>query len=495
MKEGGGMLAGRYELDHEIGRGGMGSVWLGHDTVLGRDVAVKQIGMATGGTAPDLERAEREAHLAARINHQNVVAVYDLVDEDGFQWLVMEHVDGPTLAGLIAERGAIDTADLAPIAEQVARALAAAHAHGIVHRDVKPSNILLTSAGVAKLSDFGVARAQADASLTQTGLVTGSPAYLSPEVASGRTATSASDVWSLGASLLHALSGQPPYAVGDNVLGAMYRIVNEEPPRLDDAHPMAALVTSMMQHDPDARPSMAAVEHTAASLPRGTVAPPLDLEATQGFAAFTETQPVPESPTVAAAPTATTAFRPLAPPVPEADPVADPQPTPPAASHAASPPRRSRMIWLALGAVVALVAVVVGLQLGGDDDDQPVAAPPSSSAPAPTSEPTTDAPAEDATTQALKGFVADYLTTAPNDPDAGFAMLTPDFQKQSKGIKGYKGFWDRVSNLDVKQVSADPATLRVSYTYSYDLDGDSRSDAVTLQLERSGDGFLIAGEV
>ncbi|MET0821047.1 MAG: serine/threonine-protein kinase [Aeromicrobium sp.] len=479
------MLAGRYELDREIGRGGMGSVWLGHDTVLGRDVAVKQIGMATGGTAPDLERAEREAHLAARINHQNVVAVYDLVDEDGFQWLVMEHVDGPTLAGLIAERGSIDAAELAPIAEQVARALAAAHAHGIVHRDVKPSNILLTSDGVAKLSDFGVARAQADASLTQTGLVTGSPAYLSPEVASGRTATSASDVWSLGATLFHALSGQPPYAVGDNVLGAMYRIVHEEPPRLDD-DPMAALVTSMMQHDPDARPSMAAVEQAAAALPRGAVAP-LDLESTQGFAAFSDTQPVPEAPTVAAPPSATTAFRPLAPPVAEAA----PEPTP----HVGTSPRGSRMIWVAVGAIAAVIAIVLGLRLGGGDDDRPVADSPSSTPSSPGSEATTDAPAEDATTMALKGFVADYLTTAPNDPDAGFAMLTPEFQKKSKGIKGYKGFWSRVSNLDVKQVSADPASLRVSYTYSYELDGDSRSDAVTLQLEKSGDSFLIAGEV
>jgi hypothetical protein len=485
------MLAGRYELEREIGRGGMGSVWLGHDTVLGRDVAVKQIGMVTGGSAPDLERAEREAHLAARINHQNVVAVYDLVDEDGFQWLIMEHVDGPTLAGLIAERGSIDPAELGPIAEQVARALAAAHAHGIVHRDVKPSNILLTGSGVAKLSDFGVARAQADASLTQTGMVTGSPAYLSPEVASGRTATSASDVWSLGATLFHALSGQPPYTVGANVLGALYRIVNEEPPRLDDAHPMAALVTSMMQHDPDDRPSMAAVEHTAASLPRTVVAPPVDLEATQGFAAFTDTQPAP-------VPEATTAFRPLAPPVAETatrltpQPVAEPAP----GAHAVEPPHRSRMIWVAVGAVAAVAAVVIGLRLGGGENgDQPVAEPPSSASSSPASEPTPDAPAEDATTQALKGFVADYLTTAPNDPDAGFAMLTPAFQKQSKGIEGYKGFWGRVSNLDVKQVSADPASLRVSYTYAYDLDGDPRSDAVTLQLVKSGNSFLIAGEV
>jgi hypothetical protein len=234
---------------------------------------------------------------------------------------------------------------------------------------------------------------------------------------------------------------------------------------------------------------MAAVEQTAAALPRRTVAPPLDLESTQGFAAFDDTQQVPaEAPTVAAPPSATTAFRPLAPPVTEA--------APEPASRASAPPQPSRMIWVAVGAVAVLIAVVVGLRLGGSgDDDQPVADSPSSTSSAPGSQATPDAPAEDATTQALKGFVADYLTTAPSDPDAGFAMLTPDFQKQSRGIKGYKGFWSRVSNLDVKQVSADPSTLRVSYTYSYELDGDSRSDAVTLQLEKSGDSYLIAGEV
>jgi serine/threonine protein kinase len=474
------MLGGRYELDREIGRGGMGAVWHAHDTVLGRDVAVKQIGMTNGAAEPDLERAEREAHLAARINHQNVVAVFDLVDEDGYQWLVMEHVDGPTLAGLIAERGHLAADELTPIAEQVARALAAAHAHGIVHRDVKPSNILLTQNGVAKLSDFGVARAQADASLTQTGMVTGSPAYLSPEVASGRPATSASDVWSLGATLFHALSGQPPYAVGDNVLGAMYRIVNEEPPRLDADDDLAALVTSMMQRDPDARPTMAWIEERAAT--RSVHDVPRNLESTQGFAAFAPSEP-----------TATTAFRPLAPPVTEAPPATEV--TEPA-SHRDRPAGRSRAIVIALVALAAVLAVVAVLRLGGDDRD-PVADLPSSTTdasatPSPESSPSADA--GEATARALEGFVADYLTTAPNDPDAGFAMLTPDFQSKSKGIEGYKGFWGRVSDVDVKTVDADPDDLQVTYTYSYDLDGDRRSDTVTLQLEKSGDSFLIAGE-
>ena len=476
------MLADRYELDHEIGRGGMGSVWLGHDVVLDRTVAVKQIGMGHGGGEPDLERAEREAHLAARINHQNVVAVFDLVDEDGHQWLVMEHVDGPTLAAVIADRGALSPGELTPLVRQVAGALAAAHEHGIVHRDVKPSNILLTSGGVAKLSDFGVARAQADASLTQTGIVTGSPAYLSPEVASGRTATAASDVWSLGATLFHALTGHPPYEVGDNVLGAMYRIVHDEPPRPDVGGPLSDLVVAMMQHDPQARPTMADVE--AASL-ASTVAVE-DLDATQGFVAFSDT----------VEPTPTTAFQLLELPVAES-PVTEPPVTGPRVAE----PRRVP-IWMLAGAAAALLAVIAFLGLRGGDDD-PAAGSPSAAAPAgdagpddaATPSPSPDAEQADEATQALEGFVADYLTTAANDPDEGFTMLTPDFQRQSNGIKGYNGFWKDVKDIDVQQVSADPAALTVSYTYSFTKKGEERTDAVTLQLEKSGNGYLIAGEV
>src|SRR6478735_7158720 len=163
----------------------MGAVWRGRDEVLGRTVALKRIGVGPGGITPDALRAEREAKLAAKLNHANVVAVFDLVEEvsDGQsqQWLVMEYVEGTDLADLIRQRGRLTPDEAAPILAQVASALAAAHGAGIVHRDVKPSNILVAPDGQVKLSDFGIARAEADASLTQTGLVTGSPAYLSPE--------------------------------------------------------------------------------------------------------------------------------------------------------------------------------------------------------------------------------------------------------------------------------------------------------------------------
>src|SRR5262245_19677235 len=249
-------IAGRYSLDREIGRGGMGSVWLGRDTTLGRVVALKRIGVAPGAGTPDLERVEREARLAARLNHPHVVAVFDLVEDNRRHWLVMEYVEGVNLAELVRDDGALTPDEVAPLLRQAADALAAAHEAGIVHRDVKPSNILVTADGNVKLSDFGIARAEADASLTQTGLVTGSPAYLAPEIASGANATTAADVWSLGATAYHALAGRPPYEVGDNVMGALYRIVHEEPPRLATAGWLAPMLAHTMVRDPASRWTM-----------------------------------------------------------------------------------------------------------------------------------------------------------------------------------------------------------------------------------------------
>src|SRR4051812_10597099 len=148
----------------------MGAGWLGRGGGPGRGGALKRIGMAPGGSTPDLDRAEREARLAARLNHPHVVAVYDLVDDGDDHWLVMEYVEGVTLSALVARDGALTADEAAGLIRQAADALAAAHDAGIVHRDVKPSNMLVTRSGDVKLSDFGIARAEADATLTQTGL-------------------------------------------------------------------------------------------------------------------------------------------------------------------------------------------------------------------------------------------------------------------------------------------------------------------------------------
>ncbi len=263
------LIARRYRLTRQIGRGGMGVVWLAVDEVLGREVAVKRIGTLLGDSSAHLRRAEREARLAARLNHPHVVAVFDFITEGDDQWLVMEYVEGSDLAALTQQHAGLPPADAAKVLAQVAEALASAHGAGIVHRDVKPSNILVTRAGHAKLADFGIARAQADSTLTRAGMVTGSPTYLAPEVVSGQHATAASDVWSLGATLFHTLSGNSPYDTSENALSTMYRVVNDDPPRLPGAGWPADLLETTMAKDPADRWPMDRVRDYLVAGPTG----------------------------------------------------------------------------------------------------------------------------------------------------------------------------------------------------------------------------------
>ena len=464
------MIGGRYSLGREIGRGGMGAVWLGRDEVLGRAVAIKKVGATPGGTSPDLVRAEREARIAARLNHPHVVAVFDLVRDDGENWLVMEYVEGQTLAERIGATGPMTPAEAAPILAQAAEALSAAHEAGVVHRDVKPSNILVSDDGHVKLSDFGIARAEADASLTATGLVTGSPAYIAPEVASGRTASGASDVWSLGATAFHALSGRPPYEVSDNVLGTLYRIVHEEPPRLDDGGWLAPFVNSAMTRDPAQRWSMADV---AAYLraegrdPAPPTPPPGPVPAYSGAADEHSTQVLSM--------------------VPGQD--HEPSPPPPVGGDGGRS-RRRMVLPLVVGACGLVLAVMIGLLLLNNDDD-----PSAGVADDGSSSPSQTTPPAQPDAEMIENFATDYLTTAAADPRAGYAMLTPAFQAESGGLPGYEGFWGRVSNVRVDDVQADPEALTVRYTYTYDLAAAGvQTDTVELQLVQGDDGDLLIAE-
>ncbi len=177
------VIADRYRVDRAVGRGGMGTVWLCTDEVLGRTVAVKQVGHAPGESTPDLARALREARSAAALNHPNVVSIYDALDEGDEIWLVMEYVPSRNLSEIMKAEGPLDPARVAWIGAQVADGLAAAHLRGTIHRDVKPGNILVADNDHAKISDFGIARTMGDSQLTQTGMVTGTPGYFSPALA------------------------------------------------------------------------------------------------------------------------------------------------------------------------------------------------------------------------------------------------------------------------------------------------------------------------
>ena len=220
-------IAGRYTVERAVGHGGMGTVWLCRDEVLGRQVAVKQVGTMPGESTSDLNRALREARTSAALNHVNVVAVYDAIEDGDHNWLVMEYVPSRTLAELLAAEGSISPERAAWIGAQVADGLAAAHARGTVHRDIKPGNILVTDDDLVKITDFGIARTHGDLQLTQTGMVTGTPAYFSPEGARGEDIGPAADVWALGATLYAAVEGHSLYPDKINALAMLTAIATQ----------------------------------------------------------------------------------------------------------------------------------------------------------------------------------------------------------------------------------------------------------------------------
>ncbi|WP_327090639.1 serine/threonine protein kinase [Nonomuraea sp. NBC_01738] len=226
------LIARRYQLLRELGRGGMGVVWEGRDTLLNRPIAVKEVLLPPGVPPADQERlllrTAREARNAARLNHPSVVAIYDVVEEDGRPWIIMELVRAPSIEQVVASTGALPVRQAADVGRQVLSALRAAHEAGILHRDVKPSNILLDDEGRAVLTDFGIAMAEGDSSLTSTGMVTGSPSFLAPERVRAAEAGPASDLWSLGATLFACMIGRSPFDRGDP-MGTLSALLNEEP--------------------------------------------------------------------------------------------------------------------------------------------------------------------------------------------------------------------------------------------------------------------------
>src|SRR5687767_1983177 len=271
------LVAGRYRLKSQIGGGGMGTVWLARDELLGREVAIKQVLSPVGVSAADADqqrqRALREGRIAARLSHPHAISVYDVALESGQPWLVMEYLPSRSLATVLTEDGVLRVDQVAQIGAQVADALAATHAAGIVHRDVKPANILIGEGGrvegLVKITDFGISHASGDVTLTQTGQITGTPAFLAPEVAQGREMTEASDVFSLGATLYTCIEGQPPFGMEDNALGMLHRVAGGqiEPPQR--AGSLTKPLLQMLAAEPDDRPSMAEVRDELAKLAAG----------------------------------------------------------------------------------------------------------------------------------------------------------------------------------------------------------------------------------
>jgi eukaryotic-like serine/threonine-protein kinase len=458
------LIGGRYEMRRPVGQGGMGTVWLCTDQTLHRDVAVKRMGALPGETTAGAARAMREARLAAAMNHSNAVAVYDVVEHDGASWLVMEYFPSRNLGEIINEDGPLTPDRAGHIGAQVASALAAAHKLGIVHRDVKPGNVLIGDGDDAKLSDFGIARAELDATLTQTGMMTGTPAYLAPEIASGDGPSPASDVWALGATLYAAVEGEPPFGTQGNPVQLLSRAVQEPVPRPDNAGPLLPVLGEMLSKDPRSRPTMAEVATRLEEQPDRTRIAPLP-----------------------------------------------PPPTAPVGPPSAESEDRRRWAPAVVGLIVVLVLVAGGWALirgnGGQDEtagsepsgrdpksadskpadpkhseNQPSATPSSDTSPTP------DAPEPDS---GPADFVKDYYALMPNDTDSGWSMLGGELKSQSR--KDYENFWSTIESVQVSNVTTESPTS-VVYNITYVQSDGTSHEHKRITLERHGDSYLIVDD-
>jgi serine/threonine protein kinase len=266
------LISGRYRLADAIGSGGMGRVWRAHDELLHRAVAIKELTAALYVSESDqailLARTRAEARAAARINHSAVVTVHDVFEHDGRPWIVMELVEGRSLADAVKEEGRVESTEAARIGLWVLRALRAAHSAGVLHRDVKPGNVLLGHDGRVLLTDFGIAQIEGDTTITRTGEVVGSVDYLAPERVRGQDPGPSCDLWALGATLYTAVEGRSPFR-RTSPLSTMQAVVEEEaaPPRF--AGPLEPVITALLRKDPAARPATAEVEHMLAEAAEG----------------------------------------------------------------------------------------------------------------------------------------------------------------------------------------------------------------------------------
>ena len=263
------VVAGRYRLRSVLGSGSMGTVWSAYDEFLHRPVAVKEVLLPPGVPASQAdelrERTLREARAIAVLSHPNVIILHDVARENGEPFVVMELLPSRSLAHLLRDHGPLSVEQAAAVGNAVAAALEAAHAAGITHRDVKPGNVLVAADGRIKLTDFGIARNVSEATMTRTGMMLGSPAYIAPEVASGGAVTAGADLWGLGATLFTAVEGSPPYDADGDPLETVGKVVHGDVPKPTPG-PIADIITALMDKDPTARLSLREVRQRLHSL-------------------------------------------------------------------------------------------------------------------------------------------------------------------------------------------------------------------------------------
>ncbi|MGW4114104.1 serine/threonine-protein kinase [Actinosynnema sp. NPDC004786] len=526
MSDDGRLVAGRYRLGRRIGSGAMGVVWQAHDERLHRTVAVKQLllqpGLAESDTDEAKRRAMREGRIAARLQHPHAIAVYDVAEDDGQPWLVMEYLPSKSLSTALSERGTLPPRDVASIGSQVASALAAAHNAGIVHRDIKPGNILLGNDGTVKITDFGISRATGDVTVTATGMLAGTPAYLAPEVAKGYDPGPPSDVFSLGSTLYAAVEGAPPFGLNENTIALLHQVASGKvvPPK--QAGPLTALLMRLLRAEPEDRPTMAEAREALAAVAAGRAAPEFPVALPQTHPPSWQGAPVQapartpapanqNAPQAAAAPQAPAATRIAPAPAPAAQQRQTGHTPPPARPGGGARPggpirnKRSAVVTALAVAVAAVVGILLASVLsdggGGGEQAAPTTSTTAREAGAeasvtPTKKSTappakiTAAPTPEQQEQAVR----DYFGLLPEHIDEGFSRLTAKMQSSAGGAGGYEGWWKLVESVDLKSVR-----MNSPYAYEVDLAYRMKDDSVSEErkliiLKWENQGIFIDGE-
>ncbi|MGW0522456.1 serine/threonine-protein kinase [Crossiella sp. NPDC003009] len=546
MSDEGRLVSGRYRLTRRIGAGAMGVVWQAKDERLQRVVAVKQLLLQPNLEHSEAEeakqRAMREGRIAARLQHPNAIGVFDVAEDDGAPWLVMEYLASRSLAAVVSDEGPLPPREVARIGAQVALALGAAHQAGIVHRDVKPGNILIADDGTVKITDFGISRAKGDVTVTRTGMLAGTPAYLAPEVAKGYEPGAPSDVFSLGSTLYAVVEGEPPFGLNENTLALLHAVAAGvvRPPQM--AGPLTPVLMHLLRPQPNDRPTMtqasealsavAAGRQSALSTPPGgwaTVVTPTT-QLPNGPSAPTQSMPPalqsprlhqgsgphhqPKQPMTRldARPLSDAPMTRVGPPTPPprphpatgtgGRPMAAPKTAPP-------PPERSKRTTILLAAAAVVVAALIGVLIAdwvssntsgnaNPNTGVPQPAPTTASSakkPPPTKKTTTEPTSSSSTTSTSPTTTSATPTLTPEDmvqeakryyallpdqPEQAYQRLGQAMQQKTP-FASYKKFWEGFKDVEVGEVAAQGKDkVRIKLTYVKKKEGEEDQSEVRL---------------
>ncbi|SDL49633.1 hypothetical protein SAMN04488074_111158 [Lentzea albidocapillata subsp. violacea] len=523
-------LGGRYVLLDQLGAGAMGVVWRARDEFLHRDVAVKQLllnDVESNEFHEAVQRAMREGRIAARLQHPNAIAVYDVVVEDGKPCLVMEYLPSRNLSAIL-ERGPMPAQEAARIGSLAAGALAAAHSAGIVHRDIKPGNVLIGRDGTVKITDFGISRALGDVAVTKTGMLAGTPAYLAPELARGAEPAPPSDVFSLGATIYAMTEGEPPFGKSTNDLGLLYKVARGETRPPTRSGPLTGLLTRLLANEPSQRPTAAQAAEELKAIASGVpvpvtrVIPPRPMTPPTGTAVLGAAGPgTMQGPPRTMPPQAPRTQPPAPLPATYDDDYGDyePEPEPKKSNRGLAVAAAVLGVLLISGAAYAIISAYGDKSSTGagpgssptttSQTEQPTYDQPTTNAPKPTTEkqtpsqtkpsqpPSSKPPATKFTQAQVTTFTKQHYAKLPSNVEAARNDWDPG---RAPGLASEKEHWGQFSKVAIRGTPLVQSDGEGDFTVTVVLElteketNEVTTPEYTLEISGKGDRLLITGE-